>query len=69
MMRMGNLVFGTIDMVFMFLQGAPKVVYERRNECGQQSNWRPSSTTRVGPAGKGPSLRLPNLGHRASAQP
>jgi len=43
----------------MFLQGAPKVVYGRRNECGQ---WRPSSTTRVGPAGKGPSLRLPNLG-------
>jgi hypothetical protein len=68
-MRIGNLVLGKTDMVFMFLQGAPKVVYRRGNECGHKSNSRPSSATRVGPAGKSSPLRLPNLGRPCSAQP
>jgi hypothetical protein len=58
MMRIGNLVLGKTDIVFMFLQGAPKVVYRRGNERGHKSNSRPSSATRVGPAGKHYACRI-----------
>lgn len=72
-MRIGNLVFGTTDMVFLCSRGGPpKIVYRRGNECGQWADTNISWAAIVDdtrPGSQSPHLRLPlpNLGLRRRA--